>query len=116
MKNIIGRIIGAVTEARKAIAQYGILPWFTSKASGSIGRNAFTVIFFTCLVRFWLAVPAANPPETLMTAFYTLLTYNLGSKFFDLKKQRDNVVTASKDMQSTQPKQATASSPESSEG
>jgi hypothetical protein len=115
MKNIIGRIIGAVTEARKAIAQYGILPWFTSKASGSIGRNAFTVIFFTCLVRFWLAVPAANPPETLMTAFYTLLGYNLGSKFFNLKTQRDNVVAASKDMQSTQ-KQATASSPESSEG
>lgn len=114
MKNFIAKIITGISSTRKDIAQFGVLPWFTSKASGSIGRNAFTVIFFTCLFRFWLAVPAIDPPETLMTAFYTLLAYNVGSKFFGLKTARDNVVSASKDMQTTAP--TGAKSADSSEG
>ena len=101
MRDLINKIKNLVLQTRIAVAQYGVLPWFTSKANGSIGRNAFTVVFFTCLIKYWFV--ATNPPETLMTAFYTLLGYNVGSKFFDGKKNRDAAVAAGKSMQTIEP-------------
>lgn len=75
--------MGAVREFFGWIKQYMIMPFFTSKAAGSIGRILLFVTFSSILFRFWLG--ATEPPESMVQTMYVLLGYIFGGKILDMK-------------------------------